>query len=201
MKSTEISNDGTVKTRVHLPELKNTIFKPFYGWFIVGIGFLSIFVGVGTTIDALAVLVKPMSENLGWTRTSVMGAYTLGAVASALVSPFAGRYIDRYGARILMPVSAFFAGGLLMAISAVTSHWQFYLIFGLGLGIARPCFSMVSAVATVSNWFILKRGRALAVTTMGAAISALVIIPFSQFIVTNINWRATWVSRNAERQY
>ena len=134
-----------------------------------------------------------MSESLGWTRTSVMGAYTVGAVASALVSPFVGRYIDRYGARILMSVSAVIAGGLLMAISTVTSHLQFYLIFGLGLGIARPCFSMVSAMTTVSNWFILKRGRALAVTTMGAAISALVLIPFTQYMVMSINWRAAWV--------
>jgi MFS family permease len=52
---------------------------------------------------------------------------------------------------------------------------------------------MVSAMTTVSNWFILKRGRALAITTMGAAISALVVIPFTQFFVINISWQAAWV--------
>ncbi len=172
---------------------KKTTLKPFYGWYIVGIGFLSIFVGVGATIDALAVFVKPMSESLGWTRTSIMGAYTVGAVASALVSPIVGRFIDKYGARVLMPVSALIGGGLLIAVSRVNSVWQFYLFFGIGLGIARPCFSMVSAMTTVSNWFIVKRGRALAITTMGAGISALVVIPFTQYFVTNMSWRTAWV--------
>jgi sugar phosphate permease len=167
--------------------------KPFYGWTIVGVGFLSIFVGVGTTIDALAVFVKPMSESLGWSRTSIMGAYTVGAISSALASPFVGRIIDKYGARVLMPISAVIGGGLLMGLAGITQPWHFYLLFGVGLGVARPCFSMVSAMTTVSNWFIVRRGRALALTTMGAAVSALVIIPLTQYFVIYLSWRNAWI--------
>jgi MFS family permease len=173
--------------------IKRLIMKPFYGWYIVAVGFLSIFVGVGATIDAIAVFVKPMSESLGWTRTLIMGAITVASVATSFVSPLVGRIIDRHGARMLMPVSAIAGGGLLVAVSWVNQAWQFYLLFGVGLGLARPCFSLVAATTTVSNWFIIKRGRALALSTMGAAVSALIIIPFTQYIITTMNWRAAWV--------
>ena len=167
--------------------------KPFYGWTIVGVGYLSIFVGVGTTVDALAVFVKPMSESLNWGRTSIMGAYTVGANSSALASPFVGRIIDKYGARVLMPISAVIGSRLLMGLAGITQPWHFYLLFGVGLGVARPCFSMVSAMTTVSNWFIVRRGRALALTTMGAAVSPLVIFPLTQYFVIYLSWRNTWI--------
>jgi MFS family permease len=167
--------------------------KPFYGWYIVAVGFLSIFVGVGATIDAVAVFVKPMSESLDWTRTLIMGAVTVASIATALVSPLVGRIIDRYGARVLMSVSAIAGGGLLMSLSLVTQPWHFYLLFGVGIGVARPCFSLVAATTTVSNWFIRKRGRALALSTMGAAISALVVIPLTQYVTSTFDWRSAWV--------
>jgi len=173
--------------------LKRLIMKPFYGWYIVAVGFLSIFVGVGATIDAIAVFVKPMSESLGWTRTLIMGAVTVASVATSFVSPLVGRIIDRHGARMLMPVSAIAGGALLVAVSWVNQPWHFYLLFGIGIGLARPCFSLVASTITVSNWFIIKRGRALALSTMGAAVSALVVIPFTQYVVTTMNWRAAWV--------
>jgi len=168
------------------------IFKPFYGWYIVAVGFLSFFVGVGATIDALAVLVKPMSESLGWTMTSIMGAITVSSVVTALVSPFVGRVIDRSGARVLMTAGAIAGGGLLMVISWIDHTWQFYLLFGVGIGIARPCFSLVAPSTAVSNWFIAKRGRALALSTMGTSISAIIIIPFTQYVITTLNWRVAW---------
>jgi len=157
------------------------------------VGFLSIFVGVGATIDAIAVFMKPMSENLGWTRTLIMGPVTVAFLATSLMSPVVGRIIDKYGARILMFISALAGGGLMVAISIVNHPWQFYLLFGIGIGITRACFSFMAPTTMVSNWFIVKRGRALAVATMGAAISALIVIPFTQYVITTLSWRAAWI--------
>jgi MFS family permease len=173
--------------------LKKTIVRPFYGWYIVAVGFLSFFVGIGATIDALALLVKPMSESLGWTRTSIMGGVTVSSVVTALVSPFVGRIIDIYGARVLMTAGAIAGGGLLLAISRVDLTWQFYLLFGVGIGIARPCLSLVAPSAVVSNWFIVKRGRALALATMGTSLSAVALLPFTQYVITEMDWRAAWI--------
>ena len=181
------------KTQMIPNGIKKIITRPFYGWYIVAVGFLSFFVGIGATIDALALLVKPMSESLGWTRTSIMGCVTVSSVVTALVSPFVGRIIDRYGARVLMTAGAIAGGGLLIAISRIDLPWQFYLLFGAGIGIARPCLSLVAPSALVSNWFIVKRGRALALATMGTSLSAVVLLPFTQHVITSMDWRAAWV--------
>ena len=160
--------------------LKKIIIRPFYGWYIVAVGFLSFFVGIGATIDAIALLVKPMSESLGWTRTSMLGCVTVSSVITALVSPLVGRIIDRYGARVLMTVGAIAGGTLLFTTSRIDLTWQFYLLFGLGIGVARPCFSLVAPSAVVSNWFIVKRGRALALATTGTSLSAIVTLPLRE---------------------
>ncbi len=176
-----------------IPFIHRKLGKPFYGWYIVGVAFLALFVSVGATIDALAVLLKPMTEGLDWTWTMMMGAITVASIATALTSPLVGRIIDRHGARVLMPLSAMVGGGLLIGLSSVTQIWQFYLLFGVGIGFVRSCFFFVAANTAVSNWFIRKRGRALAVSTMGTAISALVIIPLTQYVITTFGWRTAWV--------
>lgn len=103
-----------------IPFIHRKLGNPFYGWYIVGVAFLALFVSVGSTIDALAVLLKPMTEGLGWTRTMMMGAITVASIATALTSPLVGRIIDRHGARVLMPLSAMVGGGLLIGLSSVT---------------------------------------------------------------------------------
>jgi MFS family permease len=103
-----------------IPFIHRKFGKPFYGWYIVGVAFLALFVSVGATIDALAVFLKPMTEGLGWTRTMLMGAITVASIATALTSPLVGRIIDHRGARLLMPVGAIAGSGLLVGLSSVT---------------------------------------------------------------------------------
>jgi MFS family permease len=167
--------------------------RPFYGWLIVGIGFLGWLVFAGVSADVPTVLLKPMSEGLGWTRTATIGVTALAAVVSAAVSPLFGRIVDRHGARTLMAASAVVGGALVAALSLVYEPWHFYLLFGIGLGLIRPGLASVTATTAVSNWFVKKRGRALAISSMGAGVSALGIIPLTQYVVTSFHWRAAWL--------
>lgn len=164
----------------------------FYGWYIVGVAFLGFFVNAGITLYAFGVLIKPMSEELDWPRSAMVGAGTLAAVAGAVVSPWIGRLIDRYGTRTVMAVSATLAGASLLPLSWVQSLGQFYLLYGAVNGLARPGMGGLSGPTAVANWFIRKRGRAMGFVAAGVSVGGIVFVPLTQWVIEAWGWRAAW---------
>ena len=74
----------------------------FYGWYIVGVGFLANTAGVFSLSSTLGVFLKPLTEDLGVSR----GVFSLlrsgESLISASLSPLVGSMMDRHGGRWLM---------------------------------------------------------------------------------------------------
>lgn len=51
---------------------------------------------------AISVFIDPLIHSLGLSRSVVSAAYLVGSLSGALVMPFLGRLIDRFGPRRLM---------------------------------------------------------------------------------------------------
>jgi len=83
----------------------------FYGWLIVAITMVAGFLAAGVSNITMAVVLKPISEDLGWSRTLTAAAITLGACLGGLLSPLFGPIADRLGPRLLLP-----AGGALVGL-------------------------------------------------------------------------------------
>ena len=50
---------------------------------------------------------------------------------------------------------------------------------------------MVTSVV-VSKWFIRRRGRALAMASLGNQLGVIVIVPITGFLIAAIGWRNAW---------
>ena len=83
----------------------------FYGWIIVLGAFLGSFAGGGMQSFTFGVFLKPMSEDLGWSRSTLIGALTLRTFVTAGLAPFLGQYVDNKGPQFIMVVSSI-AGGI-----------------------------------------------------------------------------------------
>jgi nitrate/nitrite transporter NarK len=110
--------------------------KPFYGWIIVGVAFL-----IGITESAafqaiLAIFMKPMASEFGWSRAAIAGSIAIGSLSAALLSPFIGPVLDRHGTRMTAFWSILFLSLGLVGMTFVSRIWQLYLIFGMGRMIA-----------------------------------------------------------------
>jgi predicted MFS family arabinose efflux permease len=84
-----------------------------------------------------ALLARPMANQLGISVTMVWAAFTLALLASAVLGPFAGRAIDRWGGRpVLMSTSVLFATGLaaLSQVQGVVSLMLAWLLLGIAMG-------------------------------------------------------------------
>ena len=75
--------------------------RMYYGWVVVGITVLSLLISSGVR-SAPGVLINPLEEDLGWTRTQLSFAVSIGLVLTGLAAPFGGALMDRIGPRRVM---------------------------------------------------------------------------------------------------
>lgn len=165
----------------------------FYGWLVVGVGFYSNLINTGTGFYMWNVFQEPMLAEFGWTRTQYSIGLGLNMFTNSLVGLLAGYLVTRFGSRPLMILGALLNGLTFLFLSQMQSVWEFYLGLGVCLSLAGSFLSGVVVNSAVSNWFVLKRGRALGITTMGISVSG-VILPLlaRSFLSAYGDWRAAF---------
>ena len=164
----------------------------FYGWYLVAVCFVINFIVFGISVNTFTVYVKPISTDMGWSRGQFSFGLTLASLAMGIMAPLVGRLIDRIGARIVMAVGALTIGLCTVVLSKATSLWLFYLLYMIsGAGQAGTTLIPISLV--ISNWFNLRRGRALGIVMTGTGLGAMVMVPVTSWIVVNWGWRTSYL--------
>ena len=160
----------------------------YYGWFIVLAIALTGFTQSAETFPVLGVFLKPITEEFGWSRSVFTGSMTAGTLIGAVVAVAVGPFLDRFGPRWLLTLALLVLGGTLLLMAWITSLWQFYALQILGRIVAMGVLSIASSVV-VSKWFIRKRGRAVAFSSMGMRAGNTVTPLYVQLFVSIGNWR------------
>ena len=97
---------------------------------ILAAGFFILFFGGGSRY-ALGLMLKPMTEDLGWTRSTLSFAVTFFMFTSALALPVAGRLVDRYSLRWVLAFGATTVAVGVGLMSRVVEPWQVFLVYGV----------------------------------------------------------------------
>ena len=121
--------------------------------------------------QVLSVLLKPVTAEFGWTRSTFIGASAIGTILGGLAAVLVGPLIDRFGPRWVMFVGFFAMGGLMIAMGSIHSLWQFYAILISTRLILQGALNLGNNVV-IAKWFINSRGRASALAAMGQRIGA-----------------------------
>ncbi|MDQ6691373.1 MAG: MFS transporter [Candidatus Dormibacteraeota bacterium] len=163
--------------------------RTFYGWYLVsGLGLTTI-VSYGVSQYLFGVLVVPIQRDLGWSRATISGAFSVGLVFSGLLGLLIGRLVDRHGARALMSAGSVLGAASLLGLSGVTQVWQFYLLWSGCIGLAMALTLYPVTFVVVANWFTRRRGAALALLTVLGGLSSPIYIPASGLLVERLGWR------------
>ncbi|MQF86601.1 MAG: MFS transporter [SAR202 cluster bacterium] len=166
----------------------------YRGWQIVGVSFLSLFIHGAATSYLFGVLVVPMEDDLGWTRTELVLALTLATFVTAGFGMLIGGLFDKHGARTGMTLSAILGGFSLIGLAFINAQWQYYLLLGIGVGIARTGLENIGPRTAIANWFIRKRAAAFAWFSGGRAVFGFAMVPIFALIVERSSWRIGWVT-------
>ncbi len=164
----------------------------FYGWVVVVVTVLALLVSAGIRA-APGVLIVPLEQDMGWSRTLIATAVSVGLLLFGFAGPLAGWLVDRWGPRLVM------LGGLgLMAASMVASAvmrapWQMLLFWGAVSGLATGLVGAVTGTAVANHWFYARRGLVLGI--FGAATSAgqLIFLPVVALAAVSVGWRGASV--------
>ena len=164
----------------------------YYGYWIVGAAIVAWFVSVGTQAPVSGVFLKPMTEELGWTRSEFIGAMTVGQFLMAFTGFFIGVYVDRYGARALMVAGVTLAAMSMFMISQVTELWQWLLLRGVLSSVGAALMGNLVVNVTLAKWFVEKRGMAISFASMGVPLGIGIAPPLLTAFVDEFGWRAGW---------
>ena len=160
----------------------------FYGWWIVIALAIAEPISWGVQYYALTVFLRPMGDELGWSRSQMTGAFSLALLISGLAAVPVGRWLDRHGTRALMTAGSILATALILAWSQVEQLWVFYLIW-VGIGLTMAATFYEPAFVAVTHWFSRRRSRALTFLTLGGALASPIFIPLSNWLVERYGWR------------
>ena len=160
----------------------------FYGYYIVAGCFLILLFCWGMVLNTFPVFVAPVTQDMNWTRASLAVTQLTGMVTSILLCPIAGKIVDRFGARHIMTVGALILGLALLGGSQSTHIAHFYIMNGF-IGVGLTCTTLVPCSFVISNWYVSRRGTAMAVAFVGTATGGMVMSPVAEWIIRNYDWR------------
>jgi MFS family permease len=165
----------------------------FYGWKIVMVTFVTNFISVGFLFYSYGVFFKDLSEEFGGGRFGVSLGLMVVNVVNAIIAPYLGRIVDRRSIRNIMSLGILSLGLGFILASRVGSILQFYVVLGGLIGVGAAMMGGLASSTLVANWFVRRRGMALAIATMGISFSGMVMAPVTTQMVSAYGWRRTFV--------
>jgi MFS family permease len=167
--------------------------KYFYGWNIVAASFLARLAYAEHFSSILGLFFRPLQMEFGWSRSALAGVQTVARVIEALIAPIIGPLIDRYGPRGLMPIGAIVVGLAMLGVTQINTIWQFYLLRGIIVAIGFTFMGGLVIDVAINNWFVQKRGRAIAIGRVGSNVSNIIMAPLSVYVIATSGWRTMFV--------
>jgi len=157
-------------------------------WLVAIVAFLAL-VGAAGFRAAPSVLMLPLEDEFGWTRTELSLAVTVNLLLYGLMAPFAAALMARFGLRrVTSGALVLVAAGAGLSIFA-TAPWMLVLTWGVMIGLGTGSMALVFAATVADTWFVERRGLVVGVLSAGSATGQLVFLPFIAILVADQGWR------------
>jgi len=138
-------------------------------------------------------LVLQWQAEFGWSATQAMGAFSIALAVQGLAAPWVGRLIDRGRAPLGMPLGALGALIGLIALTQITTLWQFYAVWTwLGLMMGFTLYDATFSVVTRARGPHAR--AAITAITLAAGFASTLAYPLTAIMIESGGWRAAvWV--------
>lgn len=161
----------------------------FYGWRIALASFGLQFLIAALLLQAMGAYVAVLSQEMGWSKTSLALGAAIQSLEGALIGPLVGWMLDRAGPRVVVRsgVLVFAAGlGLLAGIDSLAGFYGAVATIAVG---ASMCGYFPLSVSLV-HFFQRQRARALALMSLGLSAGGLAV-PVLGWAMQTYGWRHT----------
>jgi MFS family permease len=159
----------------------------FFGWWVVFASAVIIFLTGGTFFYGFTALFNPLVNEFGWSRAAIAFAFSLRAEVGGVAAPLVGFLVDRLGSRILMVIGVILVSIGFVLLSQVQTLLAFYgaiVVIAIGMSAAGGPVGMVA----IAHWFRKRRGTAMAMMTVGAGSSGVMVLVLAG-LISLLGWR------------
>lgn len=156
------------------------------------IGFAVLFLAGGGRL-AVGLTLRPIVDELGWSRSELGLAVALFMVVSAGGMFVAGYLADRAGPRMVL------SGGLLVCalgiglMCVMTAPWHALVLYGVVYALGSGAASMIPVGVMVTRAFPQRLGFANAVVMSGLSVGQLVMIAALAAVMLSVTWRSVYL--------
>ena len=163
----------------------------FPGWWMVIVTGIISGLGIGFYSQGISVFFKPLAAELNLTRAATSLATGLGRLQGGIEGPLTGWLSDKYGPRWVMVSGLCFAVAGLALMNYISSPWQYYIFWGILIGIGENLALTIALDKALSDWFIAKRGLAIGIRFAIIGVLQVAVVPLVTWLVAAEGWRTT----------
>lgn len=165
--------------------------RPLYGWWIILVGSMVAFSSGPGQSFTFSVFIDSIIEDTALSRTAISTLYAVGTGLSALMVVMVSRLADRYGARTTLIGAAIGLGLACFAMSAARGPLLVFSAFAALRALGQGSLT-INSTLLVAQWFVRRRGRAMALMGLGFPVSVATIPPVANFLIENVGWREAY---------
>lgn len=161
------------------------------GWWVVLGCVLSLTITAGVGFFSIAVLAEDVITTNGWTQKQYANGVFLWGMSAAVVSPFCGYLIDRYGPRNIMLAGIALSALCEFMLGRVDNLSVFYGILAV-LAFGIMCCTYIPVATMVSHWFVEKLSIATGIAMLGIGIGGGAFPIISRSLVTRFGYETAF---------
>ena len=141
---------------------------------------------------SIGVFRAQMIDSIAILDTDYMLAYMFATIFSGLAIPLVGPYVDKYGARLFLPLTSICLAATCVYMASVQHITSLYIglsllrIFGQGL-------MCLLGAWLVGEWFEQRRGFAMGIIGIGGALSVATVPLANAWLIETNGWTHTWI--------
>ena len=158
----------------------------------IGLG-ISQIIGYGTLMYAYAILLPHMAEDLGLSLSDVFGILSLGLFFGGLMSPVAGKLVDRYGGRWVMTIGSVVAAGAVLSLSRVDSTPELFVAILLAESAGMFVLYNVAFASVARLDLSIPPQKSISIITLFGGVASTIFWPLTLALYTALGWQSTWV--------
>ena len=147
----------------------------------------------GSGMYSVTVVLPRIQAEFGVARADASLPYTLTMIGFGVGGILMGKLSDRFGVMVPVLLGGVGLGAGFIAAGSATSLWQFSLAQGLLIGLLGTAATFAPLVADTSQWFLKRRGMAVAICMSGNYVAGAIWPPVLQHFIDSVGWRQTYI--------
>jgi MFS family permease len=149
---------------------------------------ITLWLNWSSTFYLLAVLEKPIAQDMTWPLTTVVMGLSMALVLAGLVAPIVGRAVERYGGRTILAFGSLALAFGLTALGLERSLWGYFAAWTVvGIGMAASLYEAV--FGALGQFYGLQARSVISALMLTVALALTLSWPLSALLLEAFGWR------------